>query len=265
MSPPAESSKRPVIAITGASKGLGAALAVAYAEEPCSLYLCARDRPGLDGVAAACEQRNADTHTTRVDVTDPEQLDHWAATVGQQGPPDLIIANAGVFFGHAKDRMETPDEIKTQVETNLLAAINTVNSFLPDLIQRRRGHVVLVSSLAAVFPLADAPAYSASKAGLLAYARAMREYLAEYNIRVSVVLPGHIRSAQTDKHRGDLSGIMSPQQAAGIIRKQLDKGRFLIAFPATTYALIRLSAVLPWWVIAWLNRSKRFYVEQRES
>lgn len=250
-----------VVVITGASSGLGAALAEKYATENTRLFLCARDEERLEVVAQACREKGADVKTALFDISDLEQVEKWAVEIKNDGTPDLLIANAGVFHGHGRNDMESPDEIKQQLNTNLLGTINTVNAFIPLFKKHRQGHIVLISSLAAIFPLADAPSYSASKAGILAYAKAMREYLLDFHVKLSVVLPGHIDTPQTDKHQGKLPGIVSSETAAQKIIAQVEKGGFVIAFPKMTYWLIKLSAFLPWRLVAWLNKSQRFYVE----
>jgi len=250
-----------VVVITGASSGLGAALAKQYANNNTRLYLCARHAKRLESVAQVCREKGADVKTALQEITDLGRLEEWAAQINNECTPDLLIANAGVFHGHARDAMESPDEIKQQLNTNLLGTINTVNAFIPVLKKQRKGHIILISSLAAIFPLADAPSYSASKAGIVAYAKAMREYLLDFHVKVSVVLPGHIQTPQTDKHQGELPGIISAEKAAQTIASQVEKENFFIVFPKTGYWLIRLSAFLPWRLLARLNRSQRFYVE----
>jgi len=250
-----------VVVITGASSGLGAALAKQYANNNTRLYLCGRHAQRLEAVAQTCRGKGADVKTALFDISNLDHLEKWAVEIEKEGVPDLLIANAGIFHGHAQDEMESPDEIKQQINTNLLGTINTVNAFIPLFKKHRKGHIVLVSSLAAIFPLADAPSYSASKAAILAYAKAMREYLGDFHVKLSVVMPGHIDTPQTDKHRGRLSGIISAETAAQKIVAEVEKGGFVIAFPKTGYWLIRLSALLPWRLVARLNRGQRFHVE----
>jgi short-subunit dehydrogenase len=163
------------IALTGASSGIGAALALEFAGPGRTLSLLARRRGLLDEVADAARQRGAqvDCHTS--DVSDATAVKAWYCAADDRQPVDLAIANAGIFDGHgAGERMETNAEAERLVATNLLGAIYVAQAAMPRMMARRSGHIAFVSSLAARLPAADAPSYSASKAGLVAYAEALR-------------------------------------------------------------------------------------------
>lgn len=250
------------ILITGASKGLGAKLAERYAAPGVVLGLCARKKPALADVARLCEAKGATVVTQSLDVTDTKALRHWISKMDQTHPIDLVIANAGIFDGHGPNRkMETGARAADQIATNLDGAINTVNAALPPMRERGRGHIALISSLAALQPLADAPSYSASKAGLMAYGQAMREYLAPENILVSMVYPGHIDTAQNNGYRGRLPLEMPAARAADLIKRGLDRKKTFIAFPKLLLWGIRLNRVLPWQLRAWFNKPLRFEIE----
>ncbi len=250
------------IVITGASRGLGAALAKAYAKPGVQLFLCARNEPLLEEVADSCRARGATVDCRVLDVADSQALEAWAKAISQNGCPDLVIANAGIFDGNAENRMETAKEAGLITDTNLTGAVSTVSVFLPYMQVMGHGRIVLIASLAALFPLADAPAYSASKAGVLNYFYALREYLLGTGIEVSVVLPGHIATSQTRCHKGELAGIISAQSAAQIIYMAIQRGKAFIAFPQRYYWLIRLANWLPWRLRAMLNKKSRFYVDK---
>ena len=125
---------------------------------------------------------------------------------------------------------------------------------------RGSGHLVLISSLAAIQPQPDSPAYSASKAGLAFWGRAMAEDLADHGVQISIVYPGHIESQQTAIQVGALPGLMSAPRAAEIIRKGIGKKRTQIFFPQHLYWLIRISNLLPGWLRRRLNRPFRYHV-----
>src|SRR5262249_50095998 len=131
---------------------------------------------------------------------------------------------------------------------------------VPMMRARQRGRVAIVGSLAALHPLADAPAYSASKAGVMAYGEALREWLAPDHIAVSLIYPGHIKTAQVEHHVGALPRIVSPETAARIIKRGLDRGRASIAFPKALLWLIRAGRFVPWRMRALLGAGTRFYV-----
>jgi len=251
-----------VIAISGASSGLGAALAREYAAPGKILALAARRIDRLRQLAHECEKRGASVLCRQVDVRDFRQITRWVEETEQSTPVDLMIANAGVFSGHGPEgQMESIPELVRLVETNLAGAIATFGAMAEHMRKRRHGHIAIISSLAAIQPLADAPVYSATKAGVMAYGEAMREYLADDNIAVSIVLPGHMKTAQTTVHAGVLAGIISSGKAAAIIRKRLDRGQSYIAFPHSMHILVRLGRLLPWPLRAWTNRPFRFHVK----
>jgi short-subunit dehydrogenase len=244
------------VLITGASAGLGAALALAYAEPGRTLVLVARRAEALAGTAARCEAQGADVVTQCCDVRDRGGLQRFVAAVERVLPGDrgidLAIVNAGLFSGRADASVradaavtEPASEADEVLSVNLAGAIATVDAVLPGMRRRRSGRIALISSLAALQPLADAPAYSASKAGLAAYGEALRDLLAGEGIGVSVVLPGHIQTAQTAGHRGPLPLLMTTGDAAQRIRRGLDAGRATIAFPRRLLWLIRIGRLLP--------------------
>src|SRR5690606_15725519 len=127
------------------------------------------------------------------DVTDEGAVSDWLSRIEAEQPVDLLIVNAGLFDGNGPAaQLETAEEARRVIETNLTAAIFCAQAAMRHMVPRRRGHIAFVSSLAAIVPLADAPSYSASKAGLVAYAAALRELLLEHGIRVTTILPGHV-------------------------------------------------------------------------
>ncbi len=254
--------KSPVsIAITGASAGLGAALAMAYAAPGIHLGLIGRSRPRLLNIAEQCRSAGASVEVLVTDVTDYTNMVTGLAEWERVRPIDLIIVNAGVFDGHGPaGQMETMPGIEAQVDTNLLGLISTVNAVLPGMRKRGKGTIALIGSLAALQPLADAPAYSASKAGAMAYGEALREYLLPEGVRVALVYPGHIATAQVEHHVGALPLLLTPQAAAAIIKRGLDRGRTFIAFPWQLLWLIRLGRMVPWRLRARFGKGFRFFV-----
>lgn len=248
--------------ITGASAGLGAALAKAYANGGRVLGLVARRGDALEQVAAQCRADGATVVTGALDVTDAAALEAWLRALDVRHPLDLVIANAGRFTGIGRDGvLEDTREVRALVSVNLEASIVTANVAATLMRPRRRGRIALVTSLAARHPLADAPAYSATKAALTAYGEALRERLAGDGVAVSIVLPGHIETAQTALQRGDLPRMMRPADAARAIKTGLDRGKSVIAFPSSLVWLIRLGRCVPWRVRAWFSLSLRFTVD----
>lgn len=249
------------IVITGASAGLGAALACGYAAPGRVLGLTGRNKERLEAVAERCRDLGATVQTGQLDVTDRPAVERWIADFDAAHPIDLVVANAGVFTGHRANRlMETLDDVAWQIRTNLEGVAITAGAAVPHMRKRRRGTIAIIGSLAAYQPLADAPGYSASKAGVVSYGEALREYLADDNVSVCLVCPGHIETHQTACQAGALPLQLTPDKAAAIIRSGLAKGRTSIAFPRRLLWLIRVGRLLPWRMRARLGGSQRFHV-----
>ena len=251
------------VVITGASAGLGAALAQAYAAPGVTLALIARDEPRLAGVARTCRARDAFVETAVVDVTNAKAMAAFIAGFDAKNPIDLVIANAGVFTGNGdKGAIESVEDIAWMSRTNLEGVANLVQPALAGMRARKHGHIAIVGSLAALQPLADAPGYSASKAGAMAYGEALREYLVPDGITVSLVYPGHIETDQVKGHVGALPNMLKPEAAAAIVKRGLDQGKTFIAFPWQLLWLIRAGRALPWRLRALAGKDFRFHVKR---
>jgi short-subunit dehydrogenase len=255
------------VLITGASAGLGAALALAYASPGRTLGLIGRDAKRLDAVADQCRARGAVVTTALIDVLQADAIAAFVAAFHPEQTLDLVIANAGVFTGHSATAMETAGDIAWMSRVNLEGVANVVQPAVARMQSQTRHprnskHIAIVGSLAALQPLADAPGYSASKAGVMAYGEALREYLIPDGITVSLIYPGHIETAQVADHVGALPNMMKPDAAAAIIKRGLDRGRTFIAFPWQLLWLIRAGRALPWRLRALAGKDFRFHVKR---
>jgi short-subunit dehydrogenase len=234
------------ILITGASSGIGAALARAYAAPRTRLALCGRDAARLAAVADLCRERGAEVIETCLDVTEAPAVAAWILKVDRASPLELVIANAGVQGGLWRDGCgETLDELHRVMDVNFGGVSNTIYPVLPAMRRRRRGQIALIASLAALRGLPYSPGYCASKAAIRIYGEALRSWLAPEGIDVSVVLPGFVETRMSDTVSGPKPLILSPERAAGIIRRGLAKGRRQIAFPYPLYLGMQLMRALP--------------------
>jgi len=235
------------ILITGASSGIGEALALAYAKSGTALALTGRDAERVDAVAAACRTKGATVHTAVLDVLERERLADWVRAVDAKTPIDLVIANAGISGGSGS--FETMDEIARKIfAVNVDGVFNTVHPALPMMGARKRGQVAIVSSIAGFRGLPGAGPYSASKAAVRVYGEALRGRLRKHGIGVSVVCPGYVRSRMTAKNKFPMPFLMDADRAAEIIRRGLEADRPRIAFPFPTYAAIWIANLLPLWL-----------------
>jgi len=252
------------IVITGASSGIGAALAKFYARPGVTLGLIGRDPARLSAIAAEVRATGAAAVEGLIDLRDRAALTAFLTGFDGSHPVDLLIANAGVLDGRRADgAVEDADVARRVIEINLLGAVDTLHALLPAMRRRRRGHIVLVSSLAGLAPLPDAPAYSASKAGLLSYGRAMRAAMAPENVRISVVCPGYVTSAMTDIHIGNHPHKISAEAAARLIGAGIDRNKPVIGFPRQLYVLSLISPFFPEFIVRMATKDIRFHVEPR--
>ena len=232
------------ILITGASSGLGAALALIYAATGTRLVLCGRDPVRLAAIATACRDSGAAVEEAVFDVTDAEATRIAVEAADDLGPLDLVIANAGISGGTAGGG-ETREQMRAILAVNLDGVVNTAHPAAARMESRGRGQIALMSSLAGFRGLPGAPAYSTSKVAVRAWGDAMRGRLAPRGVTVSIVCPGFVRTPLTDANRFAMPFLMEPEPAARIIRDGLARGRTLIGFPWQTYLAIRLIAALP--------------------
>jgi short-subunit dehydrogenase len=234
------------VVISGASRGLGAALAARFAAPGVRLLLLARSASALEAVAGGCAARGATVQVAALDIADADAVAAALARFEAGGPVDLVIANAGTSAGTMPDGEAEPVEAaRRQVAVNLLGAMNLVGPVLPGMLARGAGRVALIASVAAFRGLPDSPGYCASKAGLLAWGEALRAACRPRGVRVTVICPGYFDSAMGDRYIGRRPLRLSLEAAAARTARAIAAGRGLAAFPWPLAWLLRLAALLP--------------------
>jgi short-subunit dehydrogenase len=232
------------ILISGASGGLGSALARHYAAAGVRLALGGRNTDRLTAVAEACRAAGAEVSLAAVDVTDAPATRHWVLSEDEHSPLDLIIANAGISGETGGAGTETA--LATRIYTvNVLGVLNTVEPLLPRLISRGSGQIGIVSSIAGFRGLPRGPAYSGSKAALLVHGEAWRVGLVSAGVGVSVICPGYIRTPLTARHRFKLPFLLEPEAAARLTAAGLAANRARIIFPWQIRVASWMFRVLP--------------------
>ncbi len=239
------------ILITGASSGLGEALAKAYAAPGIRLALSGRNAGRLDAVAETCRADGAEVTTAILDVADGDGMAAWIAGLETTRPLELVIANAGVSAGtsgtpgggHVFD--ETESQARLIFAVNLDGVLNTVLPAIPAMRGRRAGQIAIMASLAGFRGLPGAAAYSASKAAVKSYGEALRVMLAPDDVRVTVICPGFVESRITAQNRFPMPFILNAPKAAQLIRRRLRRNPARIAFPLALYVPTLLFAALP--------------------
>ncbi len=249
------------ILITGASSGLGGALARAYARPGVTLGLIGRTPEKLDKVVEACRTAGATVHAAAIDVGDAEALTAWIAEFDRAAPVDLVIANAGTSAGPLPGTAAEGLALATlQVRTNLLGVMNTIEPLLPAFVTRGKGQIAIVSSIAGYRGLPYSPAYSASKAGARAYGEAIRAMLGPRGIPVTVICPGFFDSPMTDRFKGPTPFLFSLERTATIVKRGIDAGRARVAFPSILVLGLRLADLLPAVIGDAIMRLNRFHI-----
>ncbi|MCM2343201.1 MAG: SDR family NAD(P)-dependent oxidoreductase [Alphaproteobacteria bacterium] len=233
------------VLITGASSGIGAALAQYYAGGGITLYLTGRDEERLTAVADLCRLRGARVETCLIDVRDQVALTQWLGEADERSPIDLVIANAGISGGTGDQDLSWLAGERAIFEVNLMGTLNTILPLIPRMIPRRQGQIALVSSLASFNGWPGAPAYSASKAGVRMYGEALRGSLARYGIGVSVICPGFINSPMTAVNGYRMPLLMPVDRAAQIMALGLSKNKARITFPWPTALVSMTLGLLP--------------------
>lgn len=236
------------VLITGASSGLGAALARECAAPGTVLHLSGRSPERLEAVAGACRTRGAEVRTRALDVRDAAATAAWIAGVGRL---DLVVANAGISAGNGSAGGETDEQVRAIFATNLGGMLNTVLPALaaiaaqPRATDGWRGHIAAVASLAGFVPIPGAPSYSASKAAVDTWMLAAAPPSARAGVALTSICPGYIRTPMTDGNPYPMPGLMSPERAAGIILRGIARGQRRVAFPWWFAPLVRAVGLLP--------------------
>jgi short-subunit dehydrogenase len=226
------------ILITGASSGIGAALARHYDKAENHLILLARD---INRLQELQKTLTCKTDIIDIDITDFKLLQE---KIVQIGSIDMVILNAGISIGHSLE--VTPfDDFKKLYDTNLLSYHAILEPLLPKLKEQKSGTIVFISSLASIISMPSSVAYSSSKRALNAYAEGMRYKYKPYGIDVINILPGFIDTPLTQKNQFSMPFLMSLEEGTRRIVKAIEQKKALHAFPLRFYLLIRFFNLLP--------------------
>jgi short-subunit dehydrogenase len=234
------------VLITGATGGIGSALAELYAEPGTTLILQGRNNSRLAALGATCTSKGAKVVAGAVDVRILDVYLAWLDEVCSKETVDLVFVNAGVNTNiGAIGEGERWDDVRELIEVNVIAAMATVDRILPSMRARKAGQIALVSSLAAYFGLPLTPSYCASKAAIKSYGEALRGWLAPEGIRVNVIMPGYVASEMCRNMPGPKPFLWPADRAARYIKQGLALNRARISFPFPLSIGAWLLAVLP--------------------
>ncbi|OBI60976.1 short chain dehydrogenase [Mycolicibacterium fortuitum] len=250
--------------ITGAASGIGRATALALAAQGAELYLTDRDEVGLAQTVDDAKALGADVPAHRaLDISDYDQVAAFAADIhAAHSSMDVVMNIAGISAWGTVDQL-THQHWRSMIDVNLMGPIHVIETFLPPMVQARRGgHLVNVSSAAGIVALPWHSAYSASKYGLRGLSEVLRFDLARHRIGVSVVVPGAVKTglvqtvqiAGVDREDPNVQKwvdrfaghAISPEKAADKILAGVQRNRFLIYTSADIRALYAFKRVA-WW------------------
>ncbi len=207
-----------VAVVTGAGRGIGAAIARKLAELGTTVVLCGRSQSPLDSTAAAISQAGGKIDVVACDISDLNSVESLAAHVEKSfGRADILVNNAGVGAFKAPLHEMPPESWDKVLNTNLRGVYYCIRNFAPMMIKARNGHIVNISSLAGKNALPNGAAYAASKWGLNGLSYSVAEELRVHNIRVSVVCPGSVHTDLSPHEGKDPKKMLQPDDVAHVV------------------------------------------------
>lgn len=234
-----------VVLITGASSGIGRALAVELGKRGGRVALLARREEELLKTAEAVERAGGRALAIAVDVRDAGGMERAAARVRELwGRVDVLVANAGMATTTGATELRAA-EAGDVISINVIGVVNSVAAVLPDMVARRSGHLVAISSLAAYRGLPKSGAYSASKAAVSTFFESLRVDLRRSGVDVTVIHPGFIRTPLTAGRKSKLPFLLEVDDAACRIIRAVERRARTYAFPWQLAAVVRLIKHMP--------------------
>ncbi len=239
-------SDAPRALVTGASSGIGAALAARLARRGHAVWLAARRKEALEAEVASIRAAGGLAEAVVLDVSDPEAAEARVRELDAEvGGFDLVIANAGIG-GRARPVAEQSlADFRSLVETNLLGAVATLLAVVPGMLARGRGHLVGVTSLAGEIPLPAGADYGTSKAALSFFLESAASDLGPRGIHVTDVRPGFVKTPLTDKNRFPMPFLVPLDEAAELVDRAIAKKQRVVRFPAPLALALSSARLMP--------------------
>ncbi|HXF54584.1 MAG TPA: SDR family NAD(P)-dependent oxidoreductase [Hyphomicrobiaceae bacterium] len=239
--------------ITGASSGIGRALALELARRGVSIAASSRSPAKLDALAAECPA----VTVFPLDVTDRAAMRTAVAAIERRlGAIDLAIFSAGVWRSVGASAFDAA-RIEAAMHINYLGVVNGIEAALPSMLARGSGQLALISSLAGYRGFPRAAAYAPTKAALISLAECLKPELDRKGVAISVVNPGFVATPMNADSKGPMPFIISAEDAAHRIVAGLERGSFEIAFPWRMVLLAKFFRILPYPWFFWHLRRRR--------
>jgi short-subunit dehydrogenase len=239
-----------VAVVTGASSGIGWALARALAADGARVGLVARRREPLEKLAGEIAATGGTSALVAADVADRAQVQAAVADLSARlGPVDLLVANAGVGAPTLLDPMNVAD-VEKQIRVNTLGVVYAIDAVLPEMLRRGKGHLAAVSSLAAYKGLPGESGYCASKAAVNAFLEGLRIQLRGRGIAVTTICPGFVRTPMTAVNDFRMPFLLEADEAARRIVRALHRKRKVYNFPWQMALFMKMLAWLPDGIVA---------------
>ncbi len=241
--------KNKVILLTGASSGIGAALALELAKRGAILGLLARREDLLKELAARCEAVGGKARVLVADVVDAKAVQKSADKLRNEfGKIDILIANAGIGGNNAETRNLDAEAVKKVIDINLIGAINAVAAVLPQMLENKSGQLAAVSSLAGIRGLPKSAAYSASKAGMTAFFESVRLDVQDRGVAVTIIQPGFIKTPLTSGRTSKMPFLMELEDSIPHFINAIEQRRKFAAFPWQLATFVQLGRIFPAWL-----------------
>lgn len=232
--------------LTGASSGIGEALALAMAERGATLGLVARRKELLDVLAKRCKAAGGEAYSLPCDVVDPEALQNAADEFYKMaGRIDIMIANAGIGGNDPLTRSYDPASVKKLIDINVLGAVNAIHAVIGKMHEQGSGQLVAISSLAGFRGLPKSAAYSSSKAALTTFFESVRLDNLKKGIDVTIIQPGFIKTPLTSGRSNKMPFLMELDQAIPYFLKAIEQKKKYYAFPWPLSAVVKLARIMP--------------------
>jgi short-subunit dehydrogenase len=239
-----------VAIITGASSGIGWSLANQLAAQGCKVGLVARRLDNLVALAGEIEKAGGVAAYAGADVCDRAALvEAIHAVANQLGPVDLLIANAGVGAPTTIEPFNVPD-VEKMIRVNLLGVIYSIEAVLPGMLERKKGHIAAVSSMAAYAGLPGESGYTSSKAAVNVFMDGLRIQLRDKGVAVTTICPGFVKTPMTDVNDFHMPWLLQADDAARRILRALARKKKFFDFPWQMRILMWITRRLPDWVVA---------------